>query len=294
MHETRYHSPKSLDEALRLLEEQNGRCQVLAGGTDLVADLNDGGSAAPEHLVYLGNIGEMKFVRRDESLLEIGALVSHEEIEINPLVLKETPLLAAAAGTIGGPAIRTMGTVGGNIVRASPAGDVSTALLALDAWATVMSTSGAKRYELRDFFLGPQRTRLGEGEILFSVSIPLLGNKKNGQSFLKLGKRKAMSIAIASCAVVVVLDESHRRFADLRISLGSVAPTPIRAVKAENFLKGKSIDAVGMEKAADLAREECNPIDDIRGSAGYRKEMVTVLVRRGLGEACHRAQKRGA
>ena len=294
LHKTRYHSPKSLDEVLHLLEKRKGRYQVLAGGTDLVVDFNEGRSPAPEHLVYLGNVGEMKFVTRTKSLLEIGALVSHADLETDPLVLEEAPLLAAAAGSIGGPAIRTMGTVGGNIVRASPAGDLSTALLTLDAWVNVMSTSGMKRYELRDFFLSPQRTRLGEGELLFSVSFALLESRKNGQSFFKLGKRKAMSIAIASCAIVVVLDESLRRFADVRISLGSVAPTPIRAVKTENFLKGKPTDTGEMEKAADLARYECNPIDDIRGSAWYRKEMVTVLVKRGLAEACQRVQRRDA
>jgi CO/xanthine dehydrogenase FAD-binding subunit len=294
MQETHYHSPGSLDEALRLLEMRKGDCQVLAGGTDLAADLNEGRSAAPGHLVYLGNVREMRFIRRDETFLEIGALVSHEELETDPLVLEETPLLAAAAGTIGGPAIRTMGTVGGNIVRASPAGDISTALLCLDAWANIMSPSGVKRYGLCDFFLGPRRTRLEKDEILFSVSVPLIEKKRNGQSFLKLGKRKAVSIAIASCAVVVTLDESLRRFAEARISLGSVAPTPIRAVKAEGFLRGKLVGVAEMEKAAGLAREECDPIDDIRGSAGYRKEMVGVLVRRGLGEACHRAGKRGA
>jgi carbon-monoxide dehydrogenase medium subunit len=277
-----------------LLEEQKGRCQVLAGGTDLVADLNEGRSAAPDHLVYLGSIEEMKFIEKKESSLEIGALVSHEELETNRLVLEEAPLLAVAAGTIGGPAIRTMGTVGGNIVRASPAGDVSTALLSLDARANVISASGVKKYALRDFFLGPQRSRLGERELLFSITIPLQDSRRSGQSFLKLGKRKAMSIAIASCAIVVFLEESFKRFADVRISLGSVAPTPIRAVKAEGFLKGKLIDAVEIEKAADLAKEECNPIDDMRGSGGYRKEMVAVLVKRGLVEACRGVQTRRA
>jgi len=292
LQKTQYHCPKSVDEALGLLDKNKGSYRILAGGTDLVVDLNEGRGPAFEDLIYLGHIGEMRSVRKHESVLEIGALVTHEEIEAHRLVLEEAPLLAAAAGTIGGPAIRTMGTMGGNVVRASPAGDLIAGLLALDALVNVISVSGKKQYGIRDFLLGPQRTRLDEGELLFSVSIPLNINRRTGQSFLKLGKRKAMSIALASSAIAVTLDPSSLWVSDLRISLGSVAPTAMRAIRAEDYLRNRPVETLELERAAEFAREECNPITDIRGSEGYRREMVAVLVKRGLSEACRKALRR--
>jgi carbon-monoxide dehydrogenase medium subunit len=179
-----------------------------------------------------------------------------------------------------------MGTIGGNLATASPAGDMSTALLAFDSWIILKCRTESKKVPLRDFFIGPGQTLLKPDELIYSILISLPEIQSTGQTFMKLGKRQAMSCAIASCATVTTIDRSSKTLKDIKISLGSVAPKPMRAFKAEKFLKGKIPKESVYERSGQIAMDECQPIGDIRGSASYRREMVGVFVKRSLREAC--------
>lgn len=286
MEDTKYHAPERLDEALDLLKEFSGHCHVFAGGTDYVVDLNEKRVAPSANLIYLGNLSEMKFIQKNDSALEIGALVTHAELESDPFIQRIAPLISMGAGSVGSPAIRSMGTIGGNIATASPAGDVSTALLALDSRIIIKCRSESKKVPLRDFFIGPGQTLLKPDELIYSILIPLPKIQSTGQTFIKLGKRQAMSCAIVSCATVTTIDRPSKTLTDVKITLGSVAPKPMRAFKTEKFLKGKIPTEQVYKRAGQIAMDECQPIHDIRGSASYRREMVGVFVKRSLKEVC--------
>jgi carbon-monoxide dehydrogenase medium subunit len=281
-----YHAPETLNEALNLIEKFTGHCHLLAGGTDYVVDLNEKHIAPSENLIYFGNVSEMKFIRETDSALEIGAMVTHAELESDPLVRRVSPLISMAAEAVGSPAIRAMGTIGGNVGTASPAGDVSTGLLAFDSRITLKSRNESRTIPLRDFFIGSGQTLLKADELIYSISIPLPEVQPTGQTFMKLGKRWAMSCAIVSCATVVTINRTSSTLADVKVSLGSVAPKPMRAFKTEKYLMGKPPTNSVYEEAGQIAMKECDPLDDIRGSALYRREMVAVFVRRSLREAC--------
>jgi carbon-monoxide dehydrogenase medium subunit len=291
LEDTKYYAPETLDEALELLEEYSGHCQVFAGGTDYVVDLNEKRIAPSENLIYLGNVSEMKFIRKKDSALEIGAMTTHAELESDPLVRRVAPLISMAAASVGSPAIRYMGTIGGNIATASPAGDMSTALLAFDSRIILKCRTESKKVPLINFFTGPGQTQLKPDEVIYSILFPLPEDQSTGQTFMKLGKRQAMSCAIVSCATVATIDRSSKTLADVKISLGSVAPKPIRALKTEKFLKGKALKEQVYERSGQIAMDECQPIGDIRGSASYRREMVGVFVKRSLKEACRKVLK---
>ncbi len=284
MAETVFHTPLSIGDAVGLLDRLPKGVRLLAGGTDVVVQLNERRKATPEHLVYLGRLEKLKEVSRDKGGLKLGALVSHARLAADPLVREAAPLLAAAAAKVGGPAIRTMGTIGGNVATASPAGDVSTALLALEAEAELQGPEGTRRIPLGELFRGPGQTSLGADELIRSFTIPLKTGL-SGQCFEKLGQRQAMSIALVSCAAALWLDPAGQRIEAAGLSLGSVAPTPFRAVRTEEKLVGAMPDEALFEIAAEIAAQECDPIDDIRATAAYRRELATVLVRRCLARA---------
>ncbi|MBW1712653.1 MAG: xanthine dehydrogenase family protein subunit M [Deltaproteobacteria bacterium] len=288
--ETVFHSPASVPETVELLGRLQGRVRLLAGGTDVVVELNEGQGPPPEHLVYLGRLDELKTVSQEDHNLKLGALLSHAQLAADSLVCESAPLIAAAAGRVGGPAIRTMGTIGGNVATASPAGDVSTALLALEAQAEVMGPAGRRTIPLTELFLGPGQTCLAADELICHFSIALKTGLPVGHCFEKFGQRRAMSIATVSCAAALWLEPDKRRIAAAALSLGSVAPTPLRAVKAEAKLVGAVPDEELFAAAAQTAAGECSPIDDIRASAGYRRELAAVLVRRCLSQASRLAR----
>ncbi len=293
MLETVFHSPLSVTEAVGLLARLSGGARLLAGGTDLVVQINERRGPTPEHLIYLGRLGELKSVAQDDSSLKLGALVSHARLNADPLVCAAAPLIAAAAGRVGGPAIRTMGTIGGNVATASPAGDVSTALLALEAQAELRGPAGSRTIALTDLFVGPGQTALLTDELICFFRVPLKTGLLTGQSFEKLGQRRAMSIATVSCAAALWLDPAGERIVAAGLSLGSVAPTPFRAAKTEERLVGAVPSEALFAAAAETAAGECSPIDDIRATGAYRREMVFVLVRRCLAEAYRLAHPDG-
>lgn len=275
-----FFNPVSLQEALQLLNRYGEEARPIAGGTDLIVQMKQR-LILSKRLVNLLNLSGLKEIKRDGDCLRIGALVSHVDIERSPLVRDGWTLLAQACHKIGSPQIRHLGTLGGNLCNASPSADTASALLVLGAEVCLAGPKGERRVSLESFFKGPGQTVLQVGEVLTEVVIP----KPPANSlfvYLKLGRRKSMDLALVSAAVLLTVDPKRERFEQVGIALGSVAPTPIRAQKAEKRLEGRFIEDEAILEAAVLASGECRPITDIRASAEYRREMVKVLVERAI------------
>lgn len=285
-----FYAPSSLEELQSFLANAGGRrLTYLAGGTDLVVDINERRLPPWDTMIYLDHIPELKEVWPAAGVLNIGSCVTHETLGLQPEVRRHFPLLSQAAATVGSPAIRTMGTIGGNIARSSPAGDVATALLALEAEIHTLLPEGRRQLCHQEFHLGPRRTGLLPGELITHFTLPLPGTGPRGSSYEKLGQRKALTIAIVNCGVFLELEPDGEKIRKAAIALGSVGPTPFRAARAESLLTGWPPSDEVFWAAAEAARESCRPIADIRAGAEYRKDMVRSLVLRNLRLARQRA-----
>jgi len=272
-----YFRPASLKETFQLLTSYSGSAKILAGGTDLL--IQQALESSPEIvLISLRDIQELRQIKETaEGEIFVGAMVRHAQVAQSPLVRQYFPALAKASQWVGSPSIRSLATIGGNICNASPSADTAPALLAYDARVIIGSPSGEKTINVEDFFTGPSTTILNTGEILKGFLL----RPKSGwfADYEKLGLRKAMEIAIVNVCVAMAMDE-HKRCSGIRIALGAVAPTPIRAEKAESILKDKRVTPELIQKCAEIAVEETKPISDIRASADYRKKMVYFLVKK--------------
>jgi len=272
-----YSRPPSLKEAFRLLTSYPGSAKILAGGTDLF--IQQALESSPETaVVSLKDVQELRQIEETaEGDILVGAMVKHAEVARSPLVNQYFPALAKASHWVGSPSIRNLATIGGNICNASPSADTAPPLLAYEAKAIIVSPSGEKAIDIEDFFTGPSTTVLKRGEVLKGF---LLTPKPGWiAAYEKLGLRKAMEIAIVNVCVAVEMDE-HKRCSGIRIALGAVAPTPIRARKAEGVLENQKITPELVQVCAEAAAEETKPISDIRASADYRKKMVHFLVKK--------------
>jgi CO/xanthine dehydrogenase FAD-binding subunit len=275
-----YHRPGSTAEACRLLAADPA-ATVLAGGTDLMVHLRQPWRGRrPSAVVSLRRVEELRRVEVDAAWLRVGAMVSLTALLEHPVVAREYPVLPFTARYMGSPAVRNLATVGGNLANASPAADLPPVLLALDAVAVVASPAGARRLPLADLFRGPGRTALEAGELLAAVEVP---RQHAGWAvrYERLDVRRAMDIALAAVALAV-RPGPDGTVGEARVALGAVAPTPVRVPAAEAALAGRRLDATTIAAAAAAAAAAARPIDDVRASAGYRREMVEVLVRRGL------------
>jgi CO/xanthine dehydrogenase FAD-binding subunit len=276
--------PQTLDEALSLLSDPGG--QPIAGGTDLIPVMQ-AGRLHPRRVMDLSRLSALRGVAQDDGgVVRIGALTTHAQLEALAWLWERATVLAESARSVGGVQTRQRGTVGGNLVHASPAADVALALLALEAQVTLRSLRGTRRVRLKEFLTGPGQTVRHDDELLTEVTFAL-PDLASGSAFFKLGKRSAMVIAVVSVAAVITLAEGLIR--DARIALGSVAPTVVRASQAEAMLRGRTPDELLFRQAGEIARQEAQPIDDFRASAEYRRRMVAVLTRRALEKAYARA-----
>jgi carbon-monoxide dehydrogenase medium subunit len=272
-----YLEPRTLDEAIALLSRHGPGLNVLAGGTDLLVEIKEQ-IRAPGHVMSLRRLPGLDRVAFDEKAgLRIGALVTTRDLELHPVLQKHYPSLVQALRELGSIQVRNRATLAGNICRASPSADTLPPLIA-DGASITMVGSSKRTMLLEDFFTGPGKTRLKPDELVTEILVPP-PPPRTGKHYIKHGRRKAMELATVGVAVCLTLDKG------VRICLGAVAPTPIRARKAEEiFLKTGSPD-----EAAEAAMLESRPISNVRGSAAYRKEMVRVLTRRALEEALRRA-----
>ena len=276
--EFEYVSPQSVQEACALLVQYGDSARVLAGGSDLLVKMKDG-LMKPAYLVSLKNLDSLKAIRYETGTgVIIGARATHNEVMNNRLLQEKYRSVCEAAHSMAADQIRNIGTVGGNLVNAVPSADLPPILIALDARARIVGSSGERTIALEDFFLGPGKTVLEKGEILAEIIIP--DQPTTGSNYIKFGLRRAGALAVAGVASSVTVSDGTCR--DVRVVLGAVAPTPMRARQAENVLRGKKISRELIDEAGRIAAAESKPINDIRGSIEYRRNLVNVLTRRSL------------
>ncbi len=274
-----YFEPATLLEAAALLERYNGRASILAGGTDLLVEIKER-IRLPDIVINIKKVPGLDYLSYDsEKGLKIGSLATLREVEVSPLVKEKYAGLYRAARELGSIQVRNRATVAGNICRASPSADTLPPLIADNAVIQTFCPNGSRSVPLENFFTGPGKTILGEGEILTEITVPS-PPPHTGKVYLKLGRRAAMELATVGVAVNLTVKGKLCR--QVCIVLGAVAPTPLRATEAENVLLGKELTDEALEKAAQCARHQSRPISDVRGSADYRREMVGVLTRRAL------------
>jgi carbon-monoxide dehydrogenase medium subunit len=278
-----YLEPHTIDEALSMLSQYRGRAKVMADGTDLVPKLKRRETAAPEYIIALRGIPDLEDIKYDEvDGLRLGPLVTIHAVETSPIVRERYDVLFQAAESMASAQVRNRGTLAGNLCSAVPSGDAAPALLALEASLKLISRRGERVVNVQDFFTGPHETVLAAEEILQEIHVPNLPPHSRGR-YLKLTPRRAMDLAVVGVAAVVVAEDGICR--DVRIALGAVAPTPIRARRAEESLRGQKLSDNLVERAARIAAEECHPISDHRASAEYRRDMVEVLATRAIQQA---------
>jgi xanthine dehydrogenase iron-sulfur cluster and FAD-binding subunit A len=276
----KYYIPATVSETLHILSEERGKARLLAGGTDLMLELERGLRKGIETIIDISRLSELDRISLDQDdVFHIGPLVTHNNVVASKLLRQRAFPLFSAAWQVGAPQIRNRGTVAGNLVTASPANDTIAPLMALDARVTLASTRGTRRIPLQEFYTGVRRTVLQPDEMLVDIDFPALQDDQRG-TFLKLGLRRAQAISLVNTAIVLTLESGKVRAAS--ITLGAVAPTIIHAPDSEAWLAGKELSDSNINHAAELASAAASPIDDIRGSAAYRRAMVVVLVRRAL------------
>lgn len=277
-----YLRPTSLEEALSMLTEFKGEARVISGGTDVIVRMRQR-KEEPRALVDITGLPSLSGISEENGRIEIGALVTHGQVAGSEMIQAKAGLLAQGCGAVGSPQIRNVATLAGNLISGQPAADGSIPLLALGADVTIVSAESDRVVPLADFFLGVGRTALDPTrEIMTKISFPALGENQGG-AFKRLAKRKALTLPMLACGVVVKVDPAKETFEDVAIALGPVAPTPFREHGIEASLVGKPVDRESIEEAVAGLYAACSPRDSLlRGSCDYRQEMVKVFVRRGL------------
>ena len=276
---------KDSSHAVALLAQHaaSAKVKVLAGGTDLLADLKFS-PHSPDVIVDISRAEDLKHIALTEEGLSIGALVTHSQIMKSPVIREMFPALVDAAHTIGAVQTRNLGTLGGNLVTGVPSMDSGPTLLALDAQLTVMGPAGRRKVPIDEFFLGPRKTILKADELLAEIVIPKQNLGKPAH-FLKFGLRKGQALSLVNVAAALWVDWDKHVFVAPRIALGAVAPKIIRAPKAEAYLEGRAITPEAMAEAGRIASGDARPITDFRASAEYRRDLVAVLSKRALEHA---------
>ncbi len=287
MREYFYEAPESLDELLSLLQGlNNAEVKLLAGGTDFVPRLSKELDEIPKkqkppmHIIYLGNTGNNE-IKEDSDNIYVGSLATLTGIEENNLIKQHFPVLTQAMKETAGHTVRNIATIGGNIMNASPAADSITPLLVLDAQFVLTGIEGSRTISAKDFFKGPGSTAIDKNEILTTIVIK---KGKGKAAFKKLGRRKAETLSVVNAAAYIEIENGI--FKAARLALGAVAPTAVRCYKAESKLIGKPVNPDLIKEICSGVVEEINPIDDIRSTAWYRKQVAPVMLERAINQAC--------
>jgi carbon-monoxide dehydrogenase medium subunit len=283
-----YHEPRTLNEACEIMAEFGERARPIAGGTDLIVSMKKG-VLSPENVVSLSRIPELNQVNWSSGLMRIGACLKVSGVTRSEEMSSGFSALVQAARGLGSPLIRNLATIGGNLVSARPAADLPPPLMAYDGSVILKSASRQRKVSLRHFFVGPGKTLMEPEELLTEILIER-PPARSGAAFWKLGFRKALEISIVSVASFIALESQTERIQSTRIVLGAVAPTPARAISAEELLQGEKPTESLFVRAGQAAAHESKPITDLRGSAGYRRAMVAVLTERTLKMAFEKAR----
>ncbi|HEV8657596.1 MAG TPA: xanthine dehydrogenase family protein subunit M [Thermoanaerobaculia bacterium] len=280
-----YASPKTLSEAISLLEKHGEDAKILAGGQSLIP-LMKLRLASPKFLIDVNGIKELSYIKESDGYLTIGALTRESDLDSSDLIRKKYPIIADTAAVIADPLVRNMATVGGNLAHADPANDHPATMLVLGTEIVAQGPKGTRKIPITDFFTGLFTTALHPDEILTEIRIPT-PPARSGGAYLKV-ERKVGDFAAAAVAVQVTLEgETLKR---VGIGLTNVGPTPIKASRAEKALQGKPADEKNIQEAARIASEEAEPADDLRGSVEYKRSLIRVLTARALKQAIARAK----
>jgi CO/xanthine dehydrogenase FAD-binding subunit len=284
----RFAAPTILEDALILLGEDHA-ARPVAGGTDLVVAARQGRAPLPESIVAIDRIAELARHEIGPDALVLGALVSHDWLAASPDVRTSWTAVADASAIVGSPSTRGTGTIGGNLMNASPAAETTGPLIVLGASVTLLASGGVSRHvAVGELATAPGRTIATPGELLTTIVVPR-PPAGSGSAYIRLEYRRAMEIAVVGAAAIVTLG-GDGRIAAARVALTSVAPTVIRAPTAEAALVGGAADPATFRVAAEAAAAAARPIDDVRASADYRKAMLGVVVARALAAAAARAR----
>ena len=283
-----YRAPRGLDEALAVLREHGEDARVVAGGTALVTMMRQH-LVRPGCLVSLRDVQGLNRIEATNGALRLGALVTHREAEISPLVRERLPVLAETFRRVATVRIRHMATVGGALAHADPNQDPPVTLLALGASVEIRGAGGRRALPLGEFFRDYYETALEPGELVTGVTVPLLP-AASGAAFLKFLPRTADDYATVAVSAVVTLEPDGERCREARIALGSVGVTPLRARAAEALLSGERVGERALQAVGEAAKGEVDPLSDHRGSAAYKREMAAVMVGRALSQAWEAAR----
>jgi carbon-monoxide dehydrogenase medium subunit len=280
MNEFDFFSPENITSALRAISPKGLNYKLLAGGTNLIPYIREE-SARPNLVIDLSKIQALRYITEEKGLIRIGALTTISDLLDSKIIKNRVPLLWKAAGQFAGPVVRNRATVGGNLADASPAADSAIPLLALQAQVKLRSIKGQRTVRLEDFFTGYRQTVLKPGEILCEISFPIPG-RDTKYAYHKMGRRNAMAISVVS--VAVLLKMSGKKCQEAAIALGAVAPTPIRSREAEALLGKHTVDVDLARSCGEAAAQSVTPIDDMRASAEYRRNMCVYWVREAIVE----------
>jgi len=276
MDQFEYISPKTKEEVLKILKQEKSKACIVAGCSNVLPYIKDK-IISGKLLLDISGIGELNYIRKSEGNLYIGAATTISDLINSKVIREECSVLHQAAEDFADPTVRNSATIGGNLADASPAADVAPPLLVLYAVLEIESINGKREVSLKDFFSGPRKTALHDDEMITSIKIKSDSLNKNG-CFIKLGLRQAMAISLASIAMI--LETEEEKVTDVRIAMGSVAPTPLRLINVEEFLINQKIDDVLLEEAMKKVSETVKPIGDVRASADYRRYVSGVLFKR--------------
>jgi len=280
MKQFQYYQPETIEDVCLLLSQFGKEANILAGGTDLIVQMKKG-FLAPKHVINIKKVGGLDFIKEDAAGYTLGALATIAGIAAHPGLQQALPIVVSSARSIGSAQVRNLATLGGNLCNASPAADMSPSLLVLDANVRIVGLQGSRTLPLVDFFVGPGRVDLAEGEMLAEVIVPF-PPRCTKLIYYKLGPRKAMDCAVVGVAVAISQNEFTGECEKARIALGAIAPTPLRVREAEKLIEGKTAREIRLSKIAEAVRRGIAPITDVRGSAEYRYETATTLTIRAI------------
>lgn len=287
MEHFKFLTPKNIGEAFDLLEQyKDEKIKIIAGGTDLIPLLRNG-VVDVDYFLDISNLGLSEIEEKDDCI-KIGAMVTFSAIGKNKMLQEKLPSIVDSANQVGAAQTRTLATIGGNICSAVPSLDSAPALIALGASLVISSKDSERTVAMEEFFVAPRRNILEHGEILTEIIIPI-PVKKHGVDFIKFGRRKALTLSMVNSAAYMALDDEGK-IEDVKIVLGAVAITPVRAHKAEEKLIGKVPTIELFEEVSSDVDKEIRPITDLRASAEYRKHLAKVLVKRNLINALKQIQ----